>query len=115
MTIKYLGRTLQPRKRNGQWRKDYKLPLLALILIVVGSGFILYHANADEYVYEAPVVLTAEEKLTQHLSEKMVEQTEMRAIRVRAELALIEAKELEAQADSKVVETLEAIMLYQGI
>lgn len=85
------------------------------ILFLTGMGFTISNMTRTEYVASIPIVLTAEEKLTQDLQKKMVAQTEAKRLRVRAELALIEARELETKADSDVVDSLEGIMLYQGM
>ena len=95
--------------------RENKLVLLAVLLVVIGLSFILQNATAEDYIAEPVIVLTAEQKLTQNLNNLMVEQTAARALRVRAELAFIEAQELENKADSEVVNALEGIILYQGL
>lgn len=90
----------------------------AIILVSVGILTLAlgtYLNRGVEYVAEVKVELSDEDKLTNFLSEKMVEQKEARVLEQRAFEALEEAVALRILADEEVDSAIENIKLYQGI
>ena len=85
--------------------------IVAIIAGVYMLGFQIYNETRPVELYEPQV--TNEQKLANHLANKMQEQAEARTLTVRAELAFIERQELLKFANDEYEFALEAISIYQ--
>lgn len=97
-------------------RRGHTLAWVALAVVMIATGLVLTHdLNEIEYTAIETVVKTDEQKLTEHLNNKMVEQKEARVLELRAFEALEEATALRELADEEMQKALDNITIYQGI
>ena len=91
----------------------FSIGFIALVVVTVMVA--IPETNREKYKAETPIIRTDEQKLTEHLMGLMIQQNDIRDLRIRQEKSLTETYTMEDEILVEVEDTLEAIRMYQGI